>query len=156
VPVAPAAVCKKCAHGSHHEPTATPGIPARNGFNGILRALPGDEFLFVTVIGGLRFAGARSGSQISADLAPATGARTTRFCRTRPVFRQATLPACARPARLWKTEATSFVRAPVDHSRAEPALRSLVHPTLLRSPHPIPTSVTTAIRPSCGMRQRKL
>jgi len=23
----------------------TPGIPARNGFNGFLRALPGDEFV---------------------------------------------------------------------------------------------------------------
>src|ERR671922_1331008 len=32
----------------------TPGIPARNGFNGFLRALPGDEFLFVTVVGGLK------------------------------------------------------------------------------------------------------
>src|SRR5882724_2021114 len=26
----------------------------RNGFNGFLRALPGDEFLFVTVIGGFK------------------------------------------------------------------------------------------------------
>jgi hypothetical protein len=25
----------------------------RNGFNGFLRALPGDEFLFVTVVSGL-------------------------------------------------------------------------------------------------------
>ena len=24
--------------------TGTPGIPARNGFNGLLRALPGDDF----------------------------------------------------------------------------------------------------------------
>jgi hypothetical protein len=40
--------------GSKHtvvttSPPETPGIPARNGFNGFLRALPGDEFLFVTV-----------------------------------------------------------------------------------------------------------
>jgi hypothetical protein len=42
------------AHGSHHESTGTPGIPARNGFNGFLRALPGDEFLFVTVASGLK------------------------------------------------------------------------------------------------------
>jgi hypothetical protein len=31
-----------------------PGISPRNGFNGLLRALPGDEFLLVTVIRGLR------------------------------------------------------------------------------------------------------
>jgi hypothetical protein len=28
---------------SHHRFTGTPGIPARNGFNGFLRALPGDR-----------------------------------------------------------------------------------------------------------------
>jgi hypothetical protein len=28
---------------SHHEFTGTPGIPARDGFNGFLRALPGDR-----------------------------------------------------------------------------------------------------------------
>ena len=27
----------------HHGRTGTPGIPARNGFNGFLRALPGDR-----------------------------------------------------------------------------------------------------------------
>jgi hypothetical protein len=30
---------------SHHESTGSPGIPARNGFNGFLRALPGDRAL---------------------------------------------------------------------------------------------------------------
>jgi hypothetical protein len=30
---------------SHHGRTGTPGIPARNGFNGFLRALPGDRAL---------------------------------------------------------------------------------------------------------------
>src|SRR5713226_8832510 len=38
-------VCKVLvAHEcSHHRSTGTPGIPARNGFNGFLRALPGDR-----------------------------------------------------------------------------------------------------------------
>jgi hypothetical protein len=27
----------------HHGRTGTPGIPARDGFNGLLRALPGDR-----------------------------------------------------------------------------------------------------------------
>jgi hypothetical protein len=44
--------------GSKHTvvTTSTPTVTRlspRNGFNGFLRALPGDEFLFVTVIGGL-------------------------------------------------------------------------------------------------------
>ena len=30
---------------SHHGRTGSPGIPARNGFNGFLRTLPGDEFV---------------------------------------------------------------------------------------------------------------
>jgi hypothetical protein len=31
--------------GGSHRSTGTPGIPARNGFNGLFRALPGDEFV---------------------------------------------------------------------------------------------------------------
>ena len=39
-------VCKGRKHtSSHHGRTGTPGIPARNGFNGFLRALPGDRAL---------------------------------------------------------------------------------------------------------------
>jgi hypothetical protein len=55
VPDAPAASCAKVesTRVSHHGRTGTPGIPARNGFNGFLRALRGDR-LVVTVIGGLR------------------------------------------------------------------------------------------------------
>jgi hypothetical protein len=45
VPDVPAARVQKSAHGRHHESTGIPGIPARNGFNGLFRALPGDEFL---------------------------------------------------------------------------------------------------------------
>src|SRR3981081_1199622 len=48
VPAAPAASCAKCGNAHecrHHEFTGTPGIPARNGFNGLFRALPGDEFV---------------------------------------------------------------------------------------------------------------
>src|SRR5438034_10434317 len=40
---------------SHHRSTGTPGIPARNGFNGLFRALPGRRIRLVTVIRGLRF-----------------------------------------------------------------------------------------------------
>jgi hypothetical protein len=55
----------------------------RNGFNGLFRALPGERIRLVTVVSGLRFCQTRSGRLASADLTPATGARTTRLCRTR-------------------------------------------------------------------------
>ena len=45
VPVAPAAACAvvEGTRVSHHGRTGTPGIPARNGFNSLFRALPGDR-----------------------------------------------------------------------------------------------------------------
>jgi hypothetical protein len=39
-------VCECRKHTSlHHGRTGTPGIPARSGFNGLCRALPGDRAL---------------------------------------------------------------------------------------------------------------
>ena len=45
VPVAPAAACAvvESTRVSHHGRTGTPGIPARDGFNSLFRALPGDR-----------------------------------------------------------------------------------------------------------------
>ena len=48
MPAAPAVSCALCigrTHTSNNEYTGTPGIPARNGFNGLFRALPGDRAL---------------------------------------------------------------------------------------------------------------
>jgi len=48
VPAAPAVSCALGSgrtHTSNNEYTRTPGIPARNGFNGLCRALPGDRAL---------------------------------------------------------------------------------------------------------------
>src|SRR5882672_4457639 len=48
MPVAPAASCALVVIESTRVTTSTPespGIPARNGFNGFLRALPGDRAL---------------------------------------------------------------------------------------------------------------
>src|SRR5229473_1832148 len=48
VPDAPAASCALCIGGTHtsnNEYTGSPGIPARNGFNSLCRALPGDRAL---------------------------------------------------------------------------------------------------------------
>jgi hypothetical protein len=84
----------------------------------------------------------------SADLTPATGARTTRLRRPRTCYRQAASAACAQPpkhSRTWIQRRSSARlesltgNPPCDRSRAR---RCRVH----RIPHP--TSVTIAIRPS--------
>ena len=62
---------------------------------------------------------ARLGRRVSADLASATDARTTRFCRTQPA---------------------PFVLRASSRSQDKPALRSPCAPTLSRPPHPIPRS----------------
>jgi len=54
---------------------------------------------------------------------------------------------CTSAEALAKAEATSFVCAPFDRSRAKPAPRSPARPTLPRPPHPIPTFVTMANAP---------
>jgi hypothetical protein len=75
-------------------------------------------------------------TKTSADLTPATGARTTRFCRTH--------------------QRRSSV-APVDRSRVlKPALRSRSRPTLPRPPHLIPTCLTIRIRPLEGDETAKV
>ena len=101
----------------------------RNGFNGVLRALPGDEFLFVTVAPRIEgFARPVGPPKPPRDLTPATDARTTRLHR----------PQHCRSSRA----------LPIAHEKI--ALRShQARTTSSRPPHPIPTSVTIAIRPSC-------
>ena len=64
----------------------------------------------------------------SADLTPATGARTTRFCR--PPQRR------------------SSARRLLAHGSKDPPCNNDCAPALPRPPHPIPTSVTIMIRPS--------
>ena len=44
-PMHPQPVCKKVHTVVTTVAPESPGIPARNGFNGLFRALPGDEFV---------------------------------------------------------------------------------------------------------------
>ena len=78
-------VCAWCSQDAHEysqrSHRKSPGIPARNGFNGLWRALPGDEFVLPPSPANSRHVRTRLGRQVFADLTPATGARTTRFCR---------------------------------------------------------------------------
>jgi len=78
----------KNAHGSHHRYSGTPGICLRNGFTAYALLSPATNS---SCHRRRRISGAsKSGwaRNTSANLTPATGARTTRFCRTRPAFRQ--------------------------------------------------------------------
>src|SRR5262245_51031487 len=75
--------CAEIAHGWPRVTGDSPAFPHADGFNGFLRALLGDEFLFVTVasrIGGV--AGPVGSTSPPQGLTPATGARTTRLHRT--------------------------------------------------------------------------
>ena len=92
-------------------------------------------------------------AETSADLTPATGARTTRFCRTRPVLAQVDSPDSAPPPKFLRSRrAAPFVLRSGDRSRSpkDLALRSRSRPTLPRPPHPIPTFVTMANAPREG------
>jgi hypothetical protein len=131
VPAAPAAPCAmvEVAHERrHHRFTGTPGIPARNGFNGLFRALPGDEFVLSPSSANERHAQARSGRHAFANLTPATGARTTRLHRPQPpVF-----------AKRLRRALAPFVHAPVDCSRAlaRPAIPSRDDAAASTASHP--------------------
>ena len=120
----------RCAH----EHTGTAGAlrhSLRNGFTAYAALSPetNSSCLRHRRIDGLHEPG--WALQTSADLTPATGARTTRFCRT--------------------LQHRSSAAPPIAH-RPKPALRSLTRPAhagaLPRPPHSDPTSVTIAIRPS--------
>jgi hypothetical protein len=87
----------------------------------------------------------------SAGLTPATGARTTRFCRPRPVFARRLRRAWYLPVELWrKRNEAPFVGARPSLMSKLTLRKRLARPACRghRSPHP--TSVTIAIRPSCG------
>jgi hypothetical protein len=110
----------------------SPGIPARNGFNGLCRDLPGDRALLPPSSAEQGFVTARLGQQSSANLTPASGRQDHTI-----------LPYAS----------ASFVSAPFDRSRilVGSALHHVSRLTLPRPPHPHPASVTIAIRPSGGV-----
>jgi hypothetical protein len=57
---------------SHHRSATTPGIPARNGFNGFLRALPGDRALLSPSPADIGVPGPIGPTSPSANLTPAS------------------------------------------------------------------------------------
>ncbi len=138
MPVAPAASCALCigrTHTSNNEYTGTPGIPARNGFNGLCRALPGDRALLPPSPRGYRFVIARLGRQNSAKLDASVGASGPHdFAVRSNISRQ---------------------RA-VDRSQiSRSALRSHRAPNAAASTAFHPAFLTIMIRPSCGVGRRE-
>jgi hypothetical protein len=121
--------CNMCREHAH-EHTGTVGA-FRRPCAMVLRLMPRSprrRIRLVTVIGGLKVLPRPVGlAKTSADLTPATGARTTRFCRT--LQRRFVSRACCPLTDL------------------KPALRTQPRPTLPRPPHLIPTFVTTADAP---------
>ena len=108
MPVAPAASCALVVIERTRVTTSTPespGVPARNGFNGFLRALPGDRALLPPSPCGLKVLSSPvEPNEPPQDLTPASGRQD-----------HTTSPYAA----------TSLVRSPGDRSQVfRPALRS--------------------------------
>jgi len=149
VPSAPAVMRKNAHDGPQVRRNTRPSL--RSGFNGLWRALPGDEFVLPPSLTDWRSIEARSGSTLSISLTPATGAGTTRFCRPQLPSRGApTGLMCCRPtfpARAFKRR--SSARHSIAH-KPKLTLRTHRAPTLPRPPQPAPTFVTTADAPLAG------
>ena len=134
VPAAPAASCALCSSRSARVTTSTPespGIPARNGFNGVCRALPGDRALLPPSSCEYGMSAPGRADMPPQNLTPASGRQD------HTIWPSATTSL----VRVLKASLTDLVDPPCDPS---PARRCRVH----RIPHP--TSVTIAIRPSLG------
>jgi hypothetical protein len=81
----------------------SPGIPARNGFNGFLRALPGDRAFLPP-----------SSALLSANLTPASGCQDHTTSPSAPVSTQA-------PRRSWYRSAAACAKAVQRHSSFDTA-----------------------------------
>jgi hypothetical protein len=129
----------KSAHGSHYRYSGTPGISLRNGFTAYALLSPATNS-FCHRRRRIWLVEPGWADVTSANLTPATGARTTRFCRTRSAFRQeASAGMCTSGRALAKTEAAPFVHARDHRSPAlQPALQFARATTLPRPPHPAP------------------
>jgi hypothetical protein len=123
--------------GRHHRFTGPNRPSLRNGFNGLLRALPVTGLFCHRRLADWR----RARPGWASDLPP-----------------QNLTPASGRQDHTTSPSATtSFVCAPVDHSRAQrTALQPRLRADAAASTASRPTSVTIASRPSCGRDGRIL
>jgi hypothetical protein len=132
MPNAPAVSCALLLVERTRVTTSTPespGIPARNGFNGFLRALPGDRACLPPSSADMFLSKPGWADLNSANLTPASGRQD-----------HTTSPYAA----------TSFVSSPFDRSQAfrQPALQPRCAPDAAASTASHPAFVTTRDRPS--------
>src|SRR5712664_3031739 len=139
MPVAPAASCALVVIERTRVTTSTPespGVPARNGFNGFLRALPGDRALL---------------PPSSADMSCLSPVGPTRLRKL-----DASVEASGPHDFAVRELHLSSARLVIAHrSFANPPCDPVARKTLPRPPHPHPASVTIAIRPSGGVGWRE-
>ena len=114
----------------------TPTFPAQ-WFDGLCRALPGDEFVLSPSLPA-RWRFDPVGSIATGSLTSATDARTTRFCRTRSAFAEASAGRARRNYRHRRKQRRSSCALLLAHGK--PPCEQTCAPTLSRPPHPIPRS----------------
>src|SRR6267378_1520427 len=134
MPNAPAASCAMIVVERRRVTTSTPespGIPARNGFNGFLRALPGDRALLPPSPSGYVLSKPGWADLTPQDLTPASGRQD-----------HTTSPYAA----------TSLVRTLLIAHRpfANPPCDPVARKTLPRPPHPMPNVCDDRETPLCG------
>src|SRR5258705_11332345 len=135
MPVAPAASCALGSgrtHTSNNEYPESPDVPARNGFNGFLRALPGDRALLPPSPCGLKVLSSPvEPNEPPQDLTPASRRQD-----------HTTSPYAA----------TSLVRSLlIAHGPfANPPCDPVARKTLPRPPHPMPNVCDDRETPLCG------
>jgi hypothetical protein len=135
VPAAPAVSCALCSgrtHTSNNEYTGIARHSPTQWFYGLCRALPGDRALLPPSSRGYLACPRPVGPTcLPQNLTPASGRQDHTI-----------LPSAT----------TSLVSVPViAHKSFDPPCDHLARKTLPRPPHPTPTSVTIAIRPSGGV-----
>jgi hypothetical protein len=140
VPAAPAASCALCIGRSTRVTTSTPGspgIPARNGFNGLCRALPGDQALLPPSSRGYLTCPRPVGPTcLPQDLTPASGRQDhTILPSAKSVSRQRAIDRSQVPK----------------NSPCDPIARE----TLPRPPHPVPYVRDDRETPLCVGRDAK-
>jgi hypothetical protein len=130
----------KSAHGSHYRYSGTPGISLRNGFTAYALLSPATNS-FCHRRRRILLVEPGWADVTSANLTPATGARTTRFCRTRSAFRQeASAGMCTSSRALAKDgkQRRSFTREIIAHRPCSRPCNSLARRRCRahRIPHP--------------------
>jgi hypothetical protein len=133
MPAAPAVSCAMIAVERTRVTTSTPespGIPARNGFNGFLRALPGDRALLPPSPGGYVLSKPGRADATPPNLTPASGRQD-----------HTTSPSAL----------ASFVSSPFDRSRAETRPASRCAPNAAASTASAPRVRDDRDTPLCGV-----